>query len=768
MNGLISGWRRRRLFASPARDRRPVPAWGWIPFAAIAGALALLTALRALGVDGPDWYRWLTDPRQPLVPALFLGSIVASAALYGRARNSPGRVVGVLSVSAFAVGALVLGIASYINCGVDGPPFFEQLIWVLSGNGADPWGAAPGCPTQPPLAHHLARLCALWGALASVLGVVIAMLRRQIDRWLASWADRAVVVLGASAQAAAMVRVLAANRSPGSALLVVDHSGDEAFASTVRSLGGRVLAADAVDAELLRSLVTVRGRIAVEAVHIIEERVPEALATFAHLARVLDAAAPNEALVSRVLLRIDDPWAAENWRRSITSTERSWLADALSATEQTARALVARIDSIGARRLVVAGEGDLAVAVLAEVARCERERRVLQPGRDAPPLEVTVIGAGAAALAAEHTAQQARFGNDSGIAELRVIADPATDPVLVAAGRNELTTLLVIAQSQPELNRPTRLAGQLPEVTILAVDPASAELPDQPLVGRLTGFGIGLLTGDEPPEDHWTRIARLLHAAYLTQLGDGVGSRPSARPWPELPVFFRQSNLRQVHCLFSGVALLGRSWAAEGDGEELDAAEIDFLSRREHESWRRFYLANGWRPGAQRDDARLVHDWLVVWDALPPAARVRTSIGVRRSLALVDTAGYRSRRRTELLPFRRRGEVRATRSETAWRWRTESGAAMRAAAGDWKVTDPQSGRVWSVDPAAFAAGHERIEGDRYRRIGTVRARPAHLGEPVDTLEGPAVAEPGDWLVQGELGERWLVPDERFRGSYEPL
>ena len=528
MNGLISGWRRRRLFASPARDRRPVPAWGWIPFAAIAGALALLTALRALGVDGPDWYRWLTDPRQPLVPALFLGSIVASAALYGRARNSPGRVVGVLSVSAFAVGALVLGIASYINCGVDGPPFFEQLIWVLSGNGADPWGAAPGCPTQPPLAHHLARLCALWGALASVLGVVIAMLRRQIDRWLASWADRAVVVLGASAQAAAMVRVLAANRSPGSALLVVDHSGDEAFASTVRSLGGRVLAADAVDAELLRSLVTVRGRIAVEAVHIIEERVPEALATFAHLARVLDAAAPNEALVSRVLLRIDDPWAAENWRRSITSTERSWLADALSATEQTARALVARIDSIGARRLVVAGEGDLAVAVLAEVARCERERRVLQPGRDAPPLEVTVIGAGAAALAAEHTAQQARFGNDSGIAELRVIADPATDPVLVAAGRNELTTLLVIAQSQPELNRPTRLAGQLPEVTILAVDPASAELPDQPLVGRLTGFGIGLLTGDEPPEDHWTRIARLLHAAYLTSLG--TGSAPGRRP----------------------------------------------------------------------------------------------------------------------------------------------------------------------------------------------------------------------------------------------
>ena len=120
-------------------------------------------------------------------------------------------------------------------------------------------------------------------------------------------------------------------------------SGDEAFAATARSMGGRVVAADGVDADLLRSLLTRRGRIAVETVQIIEERVPEALSTFAQIARVLDNAEPNPALVSRVQLRIDDPWAAENWRRTVTGTERTWLADALSATEQTARALVARL-----------------------------------------------------------------------------------------------------------------------------------------------------------------------------------------------------------------------------------------------------------------------------------------------------------------------------------------------------------------------------------------------------------------------------------------
>ena len=768
MTGVIAGWRRRRLFASPTRKRRAVPRWAWLPFAVLATLLGLLAALRALGLDGPDWLLWLTDPRQPVVPAVFLGSIVAAAGLYGRARHVAGRVIGVLSLSAFAVGALVLGLASYVNCAPQGLPFFEPLTWVLSGNGAEPWGAGPGCPTHTPLAAHLARLCTLWGALAGVVGIVVASMRRQIDRWRAFWSRRSVVIMGSAPQVAPVVRVLAAALAPKTALVLVASGGDETFLANTRTMGGRVLASDTVDAEALTRVLTTRGRICAESVHVTEERVPEALAGFARVALALDAAKANEAMVTRVLVRIDDPWAAENWRRATISPQRAWLADALSATEQTARAIVARIELIGARRLVLAGQGDLAAAVLAEVARTERERRVLTPTQRLDPLEVTLVGTAAAQLAADHSAQQARFGNDSGIDSVRVIDDPASDPVLVVAGRSELTTLLVIADPVPALNRPTRLAGQLPEVTILAVDPASTEMPEQPLLGRLTSFGIALLSGQDPPEDHWTRMARLLHTAYLNQLGDAVGSRPSAQPWAELPQFFRDSNLRQVHSLFSGVALLGRTWAAQGTGEQLDPAEIDFLSRREHDSWRRFYLANGWRQAAVRDDSRLYHDWLVEWDKLPPPARVRTTGSVRRALALLDVAGYRSERETRLLPFRRLGEVRATRAERPLTWHTESGATMRAAAGDWLLTDPQTSRQWSADPQAFAAAHEPLGGDRYRRTGFVQARPAHLHEQVATLEGPAVAAPGDWLVEGDLHERWLVPAARFAAAYEAV
>ena len=36
------------------------------------------------------------------------------------------------------------------------------------------------------------------------------------------------------------------------------------------------------------------------------------------------------------------------------------------------------------------------------------------------------------------------------------------------------------------------------------------------------------------------------------------------------------------------------------------------------------------------------------------------------------------------------------------------------------------------------------------------------------MEGPAVAEAGEWLVEGDLQERWLVPGARFTAAYEAV
>jgi hypothetical protein len=38
---------------------------------------------------------------------------------------------------------------------------------------------------------------------------------------------------------------------------------------------------------------------------------------------------------------------------------------------------------------------------------------------------------------------------------------------------------------------------------------------------------------------------------------------------------------------------------------------------------------------------------------------------------------------------------------------------------------------------------------------------------VQTLEGPQVAHPGDWIMQGVAGELWPVPHEKARQKYQP-
>jgi hypothetical protein len=101
-----------------------------------------------------------------------------------------------------------------------------------------------------------------------------------------------------------------------------------------------------------------------------------------------------------------------------------------------------------------------------------------------------------------------------------------------------------------------------------------------------------------------------------------------------------------------------------------------------------------------------------------------------------------------------------------WAWTTEGGDRMQAAAGDWRVTSPE-GRQWSVAPDVFAATYAPLGQGRFRRTGTVAARPAQRDQQVTTLEGKSHAGGNDWLVVGPAGEMWVVPDDQFRTTYVP-
>ena len=68
----------------------------------------------------------------------------------------------------------------------------------------------------------------------------------------------------------------------------------------------------------------------------------------------------------------------------------------------------------------------------------------------------------------------------------------------------------------------------------------------------------------------------------------------------------------------------------------------------------------------------------------------------------------------------------------------------------------------------FRASHENVEGETWRRTGEVTAWQVVAETVIDTLEGPATARIGDWVVTAPDGSSWPVPNEAFRAGYEQI
>lgn len=115
--------------------------------------------------------------------------------------------------------------------------------------------------------------------------------------------------------------------------------------------------------------------------------------------------------------------------------------------------------------------------------------------------------------------------------------------------------------------------------------------------------------------------------------------------------------------------------------------------------------------------------------------------------------------------YRRTGEVTAHRLSRPAEWTTAHGNVLRGQPGDWLVSSRDGGER-TVSDAAFHTSYEPVGDGRYRRTGEVFARRAQTREVVQTSEGPATAEPGDWVVTADDGTSWPVPDKVFRATYE--
>ncbi len=756
----------------------------------LIGYLAVLAAWPSVRETMPTWLQWLGRPNSAVTIAVISLVLIALAATLARPGHDRRTGAPVLIVVGLALTSAVLGVASYWRCQDDThPDFFTPLIWTAGlVKGGDPARSldSGACPDPLPVALDIAQLCALAAVFLSVIGVAVALFRSRLDRLRVYFARSVTAVVDLDDDASSMLAAIADTTQGRGPLVVVASDPDVPCVRTARNRGARILTADLSRPESLAALPIWRK---LDRLYLLA---PDPSTNVARL-RTVTAALPGSARRIPLTVRIDDPWQAAAWRdEHLGGSDTHWAPDAVGRYEVTARRLLDEI--IGERRvqrILVCGMSRLALALCADMSQRLLEQDYHpQPGGSLPRL--TLVGPDAEEYLADHEHAREQSGCRPEQSGIGAVPDRPTVAVLTRYLTAHPNTAVILTDDAGlDGTTGTRLAARFPATPIYAYEPGAGTGADRPPVfGQLRTYRLSMNMAAGQAQDAWERAARLIHDRYVAENG---GQTAAAVPWERLDEFYRGSNRRQVRNALRMVEEIGghtwNTWGYPPDGlstarlrgmEPLDALRcLGFdettavaMARAEHEDWCSYYRAAGWRYGEVRKDAAKIHDKLIDFDNVQSdPARLRAALAsLVATLTKLRELGYRSRPASDSLDwqqFRRTGEVVAQRRDQPWSWTTSSGHTLRAAAGDWFVDDGLGGEH-SVRDDIFRATHEHIGGDRWRRTGTVDARPARAGEVVDTLEGPATAVEGDWVVRGDAGECWPVPADTFAERYESV
>ncbi len=744
-------------------------------FVATTAALALAERRLSTATLTPLWTAVIV-----LTYFLFPTAVVLTFWLMRRGtRSSIALVAGIVG----SVSAVALATGAYWNCSGTGTPVLTQIAWVgelFFGTAAMPFGQVPGCPAEPPLSLGIAQVMALGVLSVAAVKLVLRFSENVVQRLRIRRATNLVLVVGAGDRAAYAEAVACACEPE---TLTVSIGEDIVGKQVAPREGVLHLSGQLGTPDLFRSLLGRKTETNLRAVHLVD---PDTTTNLHHYDAVRDAVADATSVRPiRALVRIDNPWAAEEWRRGALKTD-GWIVDALSSHETTAYEVLRQIMAERHDHLIVCGDGLLALAVCEVTSQLRREIDAIAAAlkkaapteaaptdQDAPtPQErvpaVTLLGPGARALGENHTVHQVRFGNPE--SDFAVDESPLTrDAVERLAGKE---TSPVIVFTEPEETLPVELAARHENWAIFAYQPGATGVADRALVGTLRTFGLALRHAADEPADEWERMARRVHEVYFAQYGHEGG--PAAKPWSQLDPFYRESNLRLVTNLVRSAQDAGLSWGAPegapaGSGT-LTEDQIVALAQAEHESWRAFLQRHGWKPGAVRDNARKIHPALLPWDILAEADRQKARTSVLTSLAMLESFGFVPHQTTgwrRWQDYERSGEVTATRLDRPITWTTQDGQPLNAAAGDWLVTGPD-GTQWTIADDKLHATYRQVDANVWRRHGVLRARPAVAGEIVRSHEGRVLAGHGDWVVQETDGNMWTVPAEHFAAHYREV
>jgi TrkA family protein/RyR domain-containing protein len=148
-------------------------------------------------------------------------------------------------------------------------------------------------------------------------------------------------------------------------------------------------------------------------------------------------------------------------------------------------------------------------------------------------------------------------------------------------------------------------------------------------------------------------FARAQHAQWLrTQQAKSVSAerKPAMRTWEELDETEREVNRRFADDIQNKLSLVGYMLVPMPlpDPNEpafaFSSEEVELLAKEEHERWMADKLAEGWRYGPKRDNARRIHDQIKPWEELDEENRDLDRDAVRELPSVIELAGFKLQR----------------------------------------------------------------------------------------------------------------------------
>jgi hypothetical protein len=737
------------------------------------------------------------------VPLALIGVWLVALACYWWPRRLQRQVVGLTIVVAMVVIGGVLATASLAPCR-GGESDTAVAGWVLNlyvGN--PPPYPNPPCTGQPPLALQLAGFVCLSATLVGFLAVAAVLWHQPVDRLRARLVRDAVIVTGLDAMTIPFLQELARTGRRAS-IVVIEPDPAHPLLDDARATGARVMIGQPGLARVLLPVIAGNRGCALRRLYALREDVTENEAVLAAAKECLRRYRPDPQRQPHLVARIDDPRHADHWRGAHIGISAAWLEDALSAHESTASALADQLSRTGAGQVLLCGDSTLALAVLRELARRAWERQELaeaaaigrdenardNDGRLAPAGEpvhsVLLLDKRADDLRREYQATSPPTIARA-LPAIRTEPAPWQSKLLsmldgMAPGEAGQTAVVVAGvPGEGTMHEAGRVARLHPDVPVFVLTSDGAGTSGA-IFDRLQPYHRALLVGGRVPEDTWTRVARHWHECFRLSnpAPPGDPKASTRRPWADLDDFIRQDNILQLRSIMAAVAARGRRWVpgravVPGSFIELNYHDLEEIARAEHTRWYQRRLAAGWTAapgtGTVRAAHALVNSKVVPWDQLPAEDRASSIEHLRSQLAQLEDVGF-----MPVVPeggppaaadFQRVGTVRARRLHTRRRWTRPAGGELSGEAGDWRVFDDR-GDERTIRDAAFRASHEPLGGARWRRTGTYRAWQVSDERVLRTLEGRAVAQPGDWVVEGRGGERWPVSDAQFRRTYRAI